>query len=45
MNPQTTLRVIKAVHTIAWAFFAGCILVIPVYAWRGDIKIAGILCA
>lgn len=44
MNPQTTLRVIKVIHTITWAVFAGCILAIPGYAWAGNIQIAAILC-
>jgi hypothetical protein len=29
------LTAIKLVHTIVWAFFAGCILAIPVASWRG----------
>jgi hypothetical protein len=29
------LIAVKVVHTIAWAFFAGCILAIPVASWRG----------
>ncbi len=29
------LRLIKAVHTLAWAFFVACIMVIPVLAGRG----------
>jgi len=33
------------IHTIAWAFFAGCIFAIPVYAWLGDVVVAAILCA
>lgn len=33
MTPHTTLRLIKIIHTIAWAFFAGCILAIPYFAW------------
>ena len=45
MNPKSTLRAIKLIHTVAWAFFAGCILAIPVYAWMDNVKIAGILCA
>lgn len=45
MNPLWTLRAIKVIHTVVWAFFAGCILAIPAYAWMGNIKIAGILCA
>ena len=31
---STALIVVKVVHTIAWAFFAGCILAIPVASWR-----------
>ena len=29
------LRAVKVVHTIAWAFFAGCIVAIPVVSWYG----------
>ncbi len=43
MSPQTSLRAVKVVHTIAWAFFAGCILAIPVYSWRGDFGTAVVL--
>ena len=43
MTPQASLRAIKITHTIAWAFFAGCILAIPVYAWRGELVTAGVL--
>lgn len=28
-----SLRLVKTVHTIVWAFFVGCILAIPVLAW------------
>ena len=35
MSLQTSLRAIKIVHTIAWAFFASCIFAIPLCAWRG----------
>lgn len=45
MSPQTALRAVKVVHTIAWAFFAGCILAIPVYAWRGQFGTAAVLIA
>jgi hypothetical protein len=27
------LRVIKGVHTLAWAFFVACIVAIPLLAW------------
>ena len=30
------LVAVKVAHTIAWAFFAGCILAIPVASWRGN---------
>ena len=33
---QTALHVVKVIHTLAWAIFAGCILAIPVLAWRGQ---------
>lgn len=33
MNSSSALRTIKLAHTIAWAFFAGCIVAIPVFAW------------
>ena len=33
-----TLRAIKIAHTVIWAFFAGCIIAIPVLAWRGHFK-------
>jgi hypothetical protein len=34
------LRVIKAVHTLAWALFAGCILAIPPVSWHGHHRAA-----
>jgi hypothetical protein len=36
LSPTLTLRAIKSVHTLAWVFFVGCILVIPVFASRGQ---------
>ena len=44
-SPQTFLRTIKLIHTLAWAFFAGCILAIPVYAWLDKFTTATILIA
>jgi hypothetical protein len=35
MAPATALRIVKAAHTVVWALFAGCVLAIPVAAWRG----------
>ena len=34
------LVAVKVAHTIAWAFFAGCILAIPVASWRGKHTLA-----
>lgn len=35
MSPLSALRVIKLVHTVVWAFFAGAIVAIPYAAWLG----------
>ncbi|NBC86303.1 MAG: hypothetical protein GVY25_08935 [Bacteroidetes bacterium] len=45
MTPRTSLRIVRTVHTVAWAFFAGCILAIPVFAEKGAFATAGILIA
>ena len=45
MTPVATLRAVKLVHTIAWAVFAGCILAIPLVAWRGRFQTALLLIA
>jgi hypothetical protein len=34
-HAASLLVIVKVVHTMAWAFFAGCILAIPVASWRG----------
>ena len=36
-DPHTprALVVVKIAHTVAWGFFAGCILAIPVVSWWG----------
>ncbi len=44
-QPAVALRVVKLVHTVAWAFFAGCILALPVAAWRGDFADVAVLAA
>ncbi len=36
MRDAAALTIIKAIHTVAWAFFAACVLAIPLAAWRGD---------
>ena len=38
------LRSIKLLHTVVWALFAGCVIAIPVLAWRGELGYAA-LCA
>jgi hypothetical protein len=35
MTPDASLRAIKLLHTIVWAFFAGCIIAIPILAIMG----------
>lgn len=39
------LRSIKFLHTLVWALFAGCIVMIPVAALRGELRWAGALVA
>ncbi len=39
------LHAVKVIHTVAWAFFAGCIAAIPVYAARGQFEVASGLIA
>ena len=39
------LRSIRIVHTIAWAFFAGCIVGIPIAASRDSFGLAALLTA
>jgi len=42
-SPHGALRTVKIVHTIAWAFFAGCIALIPVAAMQRDFTAALVL--
>jgi hypothetical protein len=39
------LRRIKLAHTIAWAFFAGCIVAIPVLTWAVEFRYAALCSA
>ena len=39
------LRTVKLAHTLVWALFAGCIVALPIVAWRGHIHAALILIA
>ena len=44
MPPSSAgLRRIKALHTVVWVFFAGCIVAIPVAGARGDFRGASLL--
>ncbi len=45
MSPRTSLRVVKLVHTVVWAFFAGCIVAFPIFAAVGAFRKAGVLIA
>jgi hypothetical protein len=42
---DASLRTVKLAHTVVWALFAGCIVALPIVAWRGDIHAAIILIA
>jgi hypothetical protein len=42
---DASLRIVKIVHTLVWALFAGCIVALPIVAWRQDIRAAMILIA
>jgi hypothetical protein len=42
---EARLRAIRLAHTAAWAFFAGCIVAIPVFAAREQFRTVAILTA
>jgi hypothetical protein len=42
---SSALMAIKAMHTIAWAVLAGCVLAIPLASWRNDHRAAAGLAA
>ena len=35
MTPEEALRVVRVVHTLVWAVFAGSIILIPILAYLG----------
>jgi polyferredoxin len=37
---SAALKAVKAVHTIVWAFFAACIVAIPLASWRDEHGVA-----
>lgn len=43
MGSTAKLRAIKLAHTLIWAAFAGCIVAIPMFAWRGQFGIVIVL--
>ena len=45
MDDSHRLFAIKAFHTLVWAFFAGCIVAIPLAVWLGNLRAAFILIA
>ena len=44
-GPRAALARIKLLHTAVWAFFAGCILALPVASWQGRHRLAAGLAA
>ena len=44
-SENASLRIVKIVHTLVWALFAGCIVALPIVAWLQDIRAAMILIA
>ena len=43
MTPGASLRSIKVLHTIVWAFFAGCIITIPILGFIRHYNQAAVL--
>ena len=43
MTTAASLHAIKVIHTIVWAFFAGCIIAIPILGFRGHYGLAATL--
>jgi hypothetical protein len=39
-NPRDALHRVKLLHTVVWAFFASCVLGIPLAAASGALKLA-----
>jgi hypothetical protein len=45
LSETTSLRIVKAAHTLVWAFFAGCIVALPIFAFRRSLGVAVLLIA
>lgn len=43
-HPSHRLLAVKLLHTVVWAFFAGCVTAIPIAVWSGRLVAATILC-
>jgi hypothetical protein len=43
MKSDNKLRIIKCLHTLVWAVFAGSIIAIPAFAYNGQLSVAWIL--
>jgi carbon starvation protein CstA len=43
VNARLALIAVKVLHTLIWAFFAGCILAVPVAALRGRFRLGAVL--
>lgn len=43
MSAETSLRRVRCAHTVIWAFFAGCVLAIPVFTYFGQLGISALL--
>ena len=41
--PVARLKAIKMAHTLVWALFAGCIVAIPWFAWKMELRVALVL--
>lgn len=35
---MSALQAVKLLHSVVWAAFAACILVIPIFAWRDELR-------
>ena len=40
MSRTSRLRAVKVLHTVIWAFFAACCVVIPIAAWTRRFELA-----
>ncbi|MHC4389088.1 MAG: hypothetical protein ACYSX1_10820, partial [Planctomycetota bacterium] len=43
IKQPNVLRLVKLIHTVIWALFAGCILAIPIYGHVGRFFISCVL--